>query len=143
MCVYVCVCVCVLLFATLCTEARQAHLSLEFSRQEYCSGLPFTSPGYHPNPGVKPLSPTLQAESLLSEPLEKPLIISDTIINGIFSFLVIFGCAWLQYSGPLVAACGIEFPDQGSNPGLLRVGTESEPPNHQQSWSCSLDVIFE
>ena len=68
-----------------------------FSRQEYWSGLPFTSPGDHPNPGVKALSPTLQADLLLSEPLEKPLIISDTIINGIFSFFSNY-LAVLSYS---------------------------------------------
>ena len=37
-------------------------LSLEFSRQEYCSGLPFPSPGDLPKSGIKPKSPTLQAE---------------------------------------------------------------------------------
>ena len=38
-----------------------------FSRQEYWSGLPFPSPGDLPNPGIKPGSPALQADSLLSE----------------------------------------------------------------------------
>ena len=38
------------------------------SRQEYWSGLPFPSPGDLPNPGIEPGSPTLQAESLLTEP---------------------------------------------------------------------------
>ena len=50
------------------TVARQAPLSTEFSRQEYWSGLPFPSPGDLPNPGIKPGFPTLQADSLLSEP---------------------------------------------------------------------------
>ena len=35
-----------------------------FSRQEYWSGLPFPSPGGLPNPGIKPRSPALQADSL-------------------------------------------------------------------------------
>jgi len=39
-----------------------------FSRQDYWSGLPFPSPGDLPNPGIKPRSPTLQADSLTSEP---------------------------------------------------------------------------
>ena len=39
------------------TAARQAPLSLEFSRQEYCSGLPFPPPEYLPDPGIKPRSP--------------------------------------------------------------------------------------
>ena len=37
-----------------------------FSRQEYWSGLPFPSPGDLPDPGIKPGSPALQAESLPS-----------------------------------------------------------------------------
>ena len=36
------------------------------------SGLPFSSLGYPPNPGIKPVSPALQADSLLSEPPGKP-----------------------------------------------------------------------
>ena len=48
-------------------------LSMEFSRQEYWSGLPFPSPGDLPNPGIKPRSPALQAESLLSELQGSPM----------------------------------------------------------------------
>ena len=48
--------------------AYQAPQSMEFSRQEYWSGLPFPSPGGLPDPGIKPESPTLQAEALWSEP---------------------------------------------------------------------------
>ena len=50
------------------TVARQAPLSVEFSRQEYCSVWPFPPPGDLPDPGIKPASPTLQADSLSSEP---------------------------------------------------------------------------
>ena len=46
---------------------------MEFSRQEYWSGLPFSSPGDLPNPGIKPGSSALQADSLPSEPPGKPL----------------------------------------------------------------------
>ena len=42
------------------TVACQAPLSMEFSRQEYWSGLTFPSPGDLPNPGIKPGSPELQ-----------------------------------------------------------------------------------
>ena len=42
------------------TVARQAPLSMDFSRQEYWSGLPFPPPGDLPNPGIKPKSPALQ-----------------------------------------------------------------------------------
>ena len=44
------------LFATPWTVACQVSLSMEFSRQEHWSGLPFPTPGGHPNLGVKPVS---------------------------------------------------------------------------------------
>ena len=56
------------LFATPWTVAHQAPLSMEFSRQEYWSGLPFPSPRDLPDPGIKPGSSTLQADVLPSEP---------------------------------------------------------------------------
>ena len=43
-------------FATPGTVACQAPPSMEFSRQEYWSGLPFSSPGDLPNPGIEPVS---------------------------------------------------------------------------------------
>ena len=49
-------------------SAHQAPLSMEFSRKECWSGLPFPSPGDLPNPGIEPGSPALPADSLLSEP---------------------------------------------------------------------------
>ena len=55
------------LTAILWTVARQAPLSMEFSRQEYWSALPVPSPGDLPVPGIKPGSPALQADSLPSE----------------------------------------------------------------------------
>ena len=44
-----------------------ASLSTGFSRQEYCGGLPFPSPGDLPNPGIKLTSPALQVDSLPTE----------------------------------------------------------------------------
>ena len=41
---------------------------MDFSRQDYWSGLPFPSPGSLPDPGIEPRSPALQADSLPSEP---------------------------------------------------------------------------
>ena len=61
---------------TLWTVACQAPLSMRFSRQEYWSGLPRPPPGDLPNPGIKPRSPALQAESFPSEPPGKPLRIN-------------------------------------------------------------------
>ena len=54
------------LFATPWTRAYQLPPSMEFSRQEY--------PGDLPNPGIRPKSPALQTDVLLSEPPGKPNI---------------------------------------------------------------------
>ena len=58
--------------ATPWTVVHQAPLSMEFSKQEYWSGLPFLSPGYLTDPGIEPSSPALQADSSPSGPLGKP-----------------------------------------------------------------------
>ena len=60
--------------ATPWTAAHQAPLSMRFSRQGYCSGLPFPSLGDLPNPGIEPGSPALQADSLPTELQGKSLI---------------------------------------------------------------------
>ena len=62
---------CIRLFATPWTVAYQAPPSMEFSRQEYWTGLPFLSPGDLPDPRTW-VSPSLQADSLPSEPPGKP-----------------------------------------------------------------------
>ena len=57
------------------TVAYQASLSMKFSRQEYWSELSFPSLGDLPDLGIKPaspVSPALQADSLLTESLGKP-----------------------------------------------------------------------
>ena len=54
------------------TGACQAPLSMGLSRQECWGRLPCPPPGDLLNPGIKPRSPTLQADSLLSEPPGKP-----------------------------------------------------------------------
>ena len=56
--------ICVQFFAGLWTGAHQAPLSMGFSRQEYCSGLPCPPPGDLPDPGIEsvaPVAPALQA----------------------------------------------------------------------------------
>ena len=54
---------------TLCDSVdknnQQDLLSMEFSKQECWSGLPFPSPGDLPDPGIKPRCPALQVDSLL------------------------------------------------------------------------------
>ena len=64
--------------ATTWTVAYQAPPSMGFSRQEYWSGLPFPSPGDLSNPGNETGSPTLQEDTLPSEPtwkLSHPLLL--------------------------------------------------------------------
>ena len=58
--------------ATPWTVAHQDPPSMGFSRQEYWSGLPFPSPGDLPGLGTEPRSPTLQADTVPSEPPGKP-----------------------------------------------------------------------
>ena len=74
MSIHMCVCVCVCVraqslshvrfFVTPWTIARQAPLSMEFSRQKYWTGLPFPPLGDLPHPGTEPMSLALQADSL-------------------------------------------------------------------------------
>ena len=57
-----------------CGFDHQAPLSVEFSRQEYWSGLPFPSPGDLSNRGIGHKSPAFQADCLSSEPPGKPSV---------------------------------------------------------------------
>ena len=68
---------CVQLFTTPWTVALQAPPSRGVPKQGYWSGLPFPSPGNLPDPGIKPMSPPLQADSLLSEPPGKAIMYAE------------------------------------------------------------------
>ena len=70
------------LFATSWTIAHQAPPSMGLSRQEYWSGLPFPSPGALPDPGIEPRSPTLQADTLTSEPPGNPMTNLNSILKS-------------------------------------------------------------
>ena len=83
------------LFARLWTVACQTPLSMEFSRQEYSSGLPFPSPGDLPDPGIKPGSPALQTHSLPSEPLGSPSF--HVSLAKLFSILKLY-CSSIMLS---------------------------------------------
>ena len=61
------------LFVTLWIVASQAPLSMEFSRQEYWSGLPFLSPGDLPSRGIELASPALAGGFYPTEP---PMLVS-------------------------------------------------------------------
>ena len=65
--------------ATLWTAAHQARLSMEFSRQDYWSGLPFPSPGDLPNLGVRPIFSASQMDLLPFEPAKG----TDTHLLGL------------------------------------------------------------
>ena len=70
------------LFVTPQTVAHQAPPSIGFSRQQYWNRLPFPSAGDLPKPGIKPASPTLQADSLPPEsPGKPPIKIQSTQLN--------------------------------------------------------------
>ena len=75
------------LFATPWTIARQAPLSMGFSRQEYWSGLPFPSPGDLPDPGIEPESPALLVDALSSEPPGKPILLHGKCF---FTYLAVY-----------------------------------------------------
>ena len=54
--------------------SHQDPLSMGCLRQEYWNGLPFSSPGDLPSPGIEPVSPALAGRFFITEPLGKPLI---------------------------------------------------------------------
>ena len=63
------------------TPACQSPLSMEFSRQEYPSGLQFPSPGDLPDPGMEPMSPALAGVFFTTVPPGKPHYMQYTIAN--------------------------------------------------------------
>ena len=84
--------------------AHQVSLSMRFSGQEYWSGLPCPPPRDLPNPGIEPGSPTLQADSLSSEPPVNPKntgVGSLSLLQGIFltqkSNQGLLNCRWILY----------------------------------------------
>ena len=74
---HVCMLSCFRLFETLWTLARQAPLSMGFSRQEYWSVLPRPPPGDLPDPGLEPRFPRLQADCLPCESTGKQACVSS------------------------------------------------------------------
>ena len=68
--------------------AHQALLPMGFSRQEYWSGLPFSSPGDLPDSGIELRSAPLQADALTSEPPGKPIFIHMFYMASLVAQLV-------------------------------------------------------
>ena len=85
-------------------------LSMGFSRQDCCSGLPFPSPGVLPDPGIEPRSPAMQTDSLPSEPPGKPYERWKPIEKS-FSFF----CFLFFFFQLIHKACRISSPNR-SNP---------------------------
>ena len=79
------------LFVTPWTVAYQAPQSMEFSRQEYWSGLPFPCPGDLSDPGIEPGSPALQADALPSEPPGKLVSVLGLVLFLLFSQCLLWG----------------------------------------------------
>ena len=116
------------------TVARQAPLSPGFPRHEYGTGLPFSSAGDLPNPGIKPRSPTLQADFLPHEPPGKPIkkdrIHTHIVVRAKSSQScpilcpralqapLSVGFSRQEYCHALLQGV---FPTQGLNPHLLRL----------------------
>ena len=88
-----CLCACMLshvwLSATLWAIACQAPLSMEFSREECWSGLPFPPPGELPDPGIEPVSPASAAASLPLSHLESPSSYHTVLISFMTSKLAL------------------------------------------------------
>ena len=79
---------CARLFVNPWTGAHQAPLSMELSRQVYYSGLSCPPPGNLPDPGIEPVSPALQADSLLLSHWGSPcqMIASKTWIYAMLCY---------------------------------------------------------
>ena len=122
------------------TVAHQAPLSIEFSRQEYWSGLPFPPPGDLRNPGIEPRSPELQADSLPSEPPGK-VKVKVKSLSRVRLFVTPWTVAYQAplsmrfsrqeyWSGLLFPSPG-DLPDPGIEPGSPELESDaltSEPP---------------
>ena len=127
-----------LTLATPCTVACQTPLSMEFPRPEYWSGLPFPSPVDLPDPGIKPASPTLQADPLMLSHQGSPLSSTDKSKST-----PEFSC-YREIGLPLWLS-GKESACQGKRPWIQSLIWEdptccgaSKPMNHN-CWACALE----
>ena len=87
------------LFETPWTVSHQAPPSMGFSRQEYWNGLLFPLPGHLPDPGIKPTSPALQADSLLS-PFQRVRQSIAILFNIIFQATISYAASLLTRWSP-------------------------------------------
>ena len=116
--------------------ARQAPLSMGFSRQGYCSGLPFPPPGDLPDPGVEPSSPALASRFSTTEP---PKSIHCSILNTVLGYediLVEKICKILVGGGltvfkkgrqTIINKCGLPWWSSGKEPACQHRGHQFHP----------------
>ena len=134
---HACLCVCSVVSDSLWplwTVACQVPLSVEFSRQEYWSGLSFPFPGDLPDPGIEPVPPALQADSLRLSRLGSPM---QTRANG--------KSPWAPTSGNHLDFAPEKFPNSASPDTLLEkpllvnygalIWTASGSVGHQNFWN--------
>ena len=129
-------------FVTPWTVACQTPPSMEFSRQEYWSGLSCPPSTDLPNPGIEPRSPVLQADSLLSEPPGKPsigILMLDSRRGADRSdALEVRSSGW---SGE--AFCHLHSAAGGMRAARTCFSHPPPPPQHQCYWeSCCLRQAF-
>ena len=103
------------LFATPWTVAHHAPPSMGFSRQESCSGLPFSSPGGLPDPGTESSSPELAGGFFTTE-----CVSCVFLIDVIYQVVQVLNCYGLNSGGSEVKASASNAGDLGSIPGSGR-----------------------
>ena len=92
---------CAPLCVMLWTVAREAPLSMAFSRQEHWRALPFPPPGDLPDPEIEPRSPVFQADALTFEPPGKPITrftVPQTMLQRTSLSLCIRALGWVSVS---------------------------------------------
>ena len=125
---WVCLCVCrlshVWLFVTRWIVDSHGPLSMEFSRHEYWSGLPFHSPGNLPDPGIGPASLTLSGRVFTTEPPGKHRVERNNFLKkGHFKW-TLNGChfnRWWSVRGTWVEVLG----RRAQGPGCLEKGKQA------------------
>ena len=96
-------------FATPWTVACQDSQSMEFSRQEYWSGLPFPSPGNLPDPAMEPMFPALADRFFTTEPPGKS-ITGTSRTHSLTYCLTLFRLPWwLRRSSVCLQCCRPRF----------------------------------
>ena len=106
-----------LILATPRIVDRLSPLSMVFSRQEYQSGQRFPSLGDLPDPGIDLRSPTLQADSLLSEPPEKPQVVERPSLKSGPASSPSLPLSSVQFSSVAQSCPTLCDPIDGSPPG--------------------------